>query len=103
METDSDMLVQSKRFLLHSSRAHIRTGTARKYGRSETTATALLSSDSHTGTLKSAMKWASRRRDDGSGGQRPSEEVLYGQQGWSMRGLGGNAPVRRCCIDSRGG
>ena len=64
METDSDMLVQSKRFLLHSSRAHIRTGTARKYGRSETTSTVLLSSDSHTGTLKSAMKWAARRRDD---------------------------------------
>ena len=55
---DSDMLVQSKRFLLHSSQAHIRTGTARKYGRSETTTTALLSSDSHTGTLKSAMKRA---------------------------------------------
>ena len=64
METDSAMLVQSTRFLLHSSRAHIRTGTARKYGCSEMTATVLLSSDSHTGTLKSAVKWASRRRDD---------------------------------------
>ena len=64
LETDSDLLVQAKRFLLHSSRAHIRTGTARKYGRSETTATVLLSSDSHTGTLRSAMRWASKRRDD---------------------------------------
>ena len=52
METDSDMLVQSNRFLLHSSRAHIRTCTARTCGRSETTATALLSSDSHTCPLK---------------------------------------------------
>ena len=66
METDSDILMQSKQFLLHSSQAHnaIRTGTAMKYGRSETTATDLLGSDCHTGTLKSATKWAARRRDD---------------------------------------
>ena len=38
--------------------------TARKYGRSETTATVLLGFDCHAGTLKSAMKWAARRRGD---------------------------------------
>ena len=54
------MLVQSKQFLLHLSRAHIRTGTAMKYGRSETTPTVLPSSDSNACTLKIAMKWASR-------------------------------------------
>ena len=38
----------------------------------------------------------------GSGGERPSEEVVYGQHEWLKGGLGVNAPVRWCCIDSRG-
>ena len=28
----------------------------------------------------------------GSGGERPSEEVLYGEQGWLMGGSGGEHP-----------
>ena len=39
LETDSDMLVLSNKFMLHSSRARLRTGQTRKHGRSETTAT----------------------------------------------------------------
>ena len=64
LETDTDRLAMSDTFMLHSSRARLRTGQTRKYGRSETTAAVLLSSDSHTGTLRSAMRWASKRRDD---------------------------------------
>ena len=64
LETDTDRLAMSDTFMLHSSRARLRTGMTRKYGRSETTATVLLSSDIHTGTLRSAMRWASKRRDD---------------------------------------
>ena len=64
LETDTDRLAMSDTFMLHSSRARLRTGQTRKYGRSETTATVLLSSDIHTGTLRSAMRWASKRRDD---------------------------------------
>ena len=64
LETDTDRLALSNKFMLHSSRARLRTGQTRKYGRSETTATVLLSSDSHTGTLRSAMKWASKRPGD---------------------------------------
>ena len=39
-------------------------GHSRKYGHSEAKATVLLSSDSHTGTMMSAVKWASKRQDD---------------------------------------
>ena len=52
LETDTDRLAMSDTFMLHSSRARLRTGMTRKYGRSETTATVLLSSDIHTGTLR---------------------------------------------------
>ena len=34
LETDSDLLVQSPKFMLHSSRAALPTATARKYGAS---------------------------------------------------------------------
>ena len=54
----------SNKFMLLSSRARLRTGQIRKYGRSETTAIVLFSSDSHTGTLRSAMKCTSTQRDD---------------------------------------
>ena len=61
LETDSNKLVMANKFILHSYRARLRTGQARKYSRSETTATVLLSSDSHIETLKGAMKWASKQ------------------------------------------
>ena len=63
LETDSDILVQSSKFMLHSSRAAITTATLRRYGASLVTASVLLCSDSFAGSLRGAMKWASKQKD----------------------------------------
>ena len=63
LETDSDTLAQSSKFMLHSSRTALPTVTARKYCASLVTASALLCSDSFAGSLRGAMKWASKRKD----------------------------------------
>ena len=63
LEIDSDTLAQSSKFMLHSSRAAITTATLRKYGASLVTASALLCSDSFAGSLRGAMKWASKQKD----------------------------------------
>ena len=63
LETDPDLLVQAPKFILHSSRAALPTATTCKYGTSLTTATALLSSDSFIGSIRSTMKWASTLND----------------------------------------
>lgn len=63
LETASDILVQSSKFMLHSSRAALTTATVRKYGASLVTASALLCSDSFAGSLRGAMKWASKQKD----------------------------------------
>ena len=67
LETDTDTLARSSKFManfmLHSSRAALPTATARKYGASLVTASALLCSDSFAGSLRGAMKGASKRKD----------------------------------------
>ena len=49
--------------MLQSSRAALPTVIAHKYGASLVTASALLCSDSFAGSLRGAMKWASKRKD----------------------------------------
>ena len=63
LEADTTILVQSSKFMLHSSRAAITTVTLCKYGTSLVTASALLCSDSFAGSLRGAMKWASKQKD----------------------------------------
>ena len=56
LETDSDTLVKSSKFMVHVSRAALPTARIRTYGASLVTASALLCSDSFAGSRRGAMK-----------------------------------------------